>query len=291
MALNLSTAAAICERLGLDSSQVQTRAVGGGDIAQASLIQAGGQTVFIKTLALEHAGLLAAEADGLAALRAAAAARVPQVLGCGEAENLAWLALEGLDLQSRSGQADACLGRQLADLHRRTGDRFGWQADNFIGLTPQPNTPTDDWAAFFGDRRLGYQMERLARNRPEALSSGLIDRALRRWEQLAADHQPAVALLHGDLWSGNAAALADQEPVIFDPAVHYGDRECDLAMSALFGGFSTAFYRSYENAWPLPAGWEARRPWYQFYHLLNHANLFGGGYLSRARHELAALIG
>ena len=289
MALDRQTAATIVDQLGLNSDGLDLRPVGGGDIAEATLIKAAGQAVFVKTLALEQADLLAAEADGLAALEQAGAIRVPRVLGQGESNRCAWLALEALDLRSRSRATDARLGRQLAELHRRTGEDYGWSRDNFIGLTPQSNATSGDWSAFFGQHRLGFQMELLARRHAGALAPVRIERVLQAWETAVAGHQPAASLLHGDLWSGNAAALANAEPVMFDPAVHYGDRECDLAMTALFGGFSPDFYQAYNKAWPLPAGWQERRSWYQLYHLLNHANLFAGGYLARVRRELAAL--
>ena len=289
MALDRQTAAAIFDQLGLNPDDLDLRTVGGGDIAEATLMEAGGQAVFVKTLPPEQADLLAAEADGLAALEQAGAIRVPRVLGQGESERCAWLALEALDLRPRSRAADARLGRQLAELHRRTGDNHGWSRDNYIGLTPQPNGVSSDWSAFFAQRRLRFQMELLARRYPDSIAPARIEPVLKAWETAVAGHQPLASLLHGDLWSGNAAFLADGEPVIFDPAVHHGDRECDLAMTALFGGFSPDFYQAYDNAWPLPAGWQERRSWYQLYHLLNHANLFGGGYLARVRRELAAL--
>lgn len=291
MTLNTQMVAAIVEQLGLDPRGIRCSPIGGGDIARASRIDTGRQTLFVKSLPPEHAGLLSAEAAGLAALDAAAAVRVPRVLGRGETDGEAWLALEYLDLTARSAAVDARLGTQLAALHRHVDERYGWPEDNFIGLTPQPNARSGDWVGFFRDRRLGYQMERLAGRHGQALSPALIDRALRAWEHEADGHQPAAALLHGDLWSGNAAALADGQPVIFDPAVHHGDRECDLAMTELFGGFSQSFYRAYQAAWPLPEGWQRRRRWYRLYHLLNHANLFGGGYLDRVRRELAELGG
>ena len=289
MALSHQAAAAILKQLDLKPDGVKIRAVGGGDIAEATLLEAGGRHVFVKTLPLDQAGLLGAEADGLAALEQAGVIRVPRILGQGETVQLAWLALDALELRSRSSAADARLGRQLAELHRCTGDAYGWPSDNFIGRTPQPNAESSDWSAFFRDCRLGYQLECLTRRHPDAIPSAWVDRVLRRGEQALTDHQPPVSLLHGDLWSGNAQALANDEPVIFDPAVHYGDRECDLAMSAMFGGFSEAFYREYNTAWPLAEGWQERRPWYQLYHLLNHANLFAGGYLARVRHELSVL--
>ena len=290
MTLDRQTAAAILDQLGLNADDLDLRPVGGGDMAEATLIETGGQAVFVKTLPLAQADLLAAEADGLDALQRAGAVRVPRVLGRGESERCAWLALEALDLRPRSRDADTRLGRQLAELHRRTGDDYGWSSDNFIGLTQQPNGASGDWSAFFGQHRLGFQMELLARRHSGAIAPARIERVLKAWETAVAGHQPPASLLHGDLWSGNAASLANDEPVVFDPAVHYGDRECDLAMTVMFGGFSPDFYQAYDSAWPLPAGWQERRSWYQLYHLLNHANLFGGGYLARVRRELAALV-
>jgi fructosamine-3-kinase len=104
------------------------------------------------------------------------------------------------------------------------------------------------------------------------------------------NYEPAPSLLHGDLWAGNAASV-DGAPVIFDPAVHYGDRESDIAMTRLFGGFGESFYEAYNEAWPLDEGYRQREPLYQLYHVLNHLNLFGGAYLGRAESLIARLLG
>ena len=169
----------------------------------------------------------------------------------------------------------AALGRMLAQVHRSNARRFGWQRDNFIGLGEQPNGWSDDWAEFFLEKRL----------KPQAAKCGLLDQLPDvRW--ILAGHRPAPSLLHGDLWNGNAGFTADG-PVIFDPAVYYGDHEADLAMTELFGGFPPDFYASYQKEFPLDAGYERRKHLYNLYHLLNHLNLFGSGYFGQVKSALA----
>ncbi len=168
----------------------------------------------------------------------------------------------------------------LAGVHRTCGPRYGWARDNYIGLGRQANGWCDDWARFWRDRRIGPQLE-LARRNGFALGDVPV-------EALLQGHRPPPSLLHGDLWSGNAG-FSGGEAVLFDPAVYYGDRECDLAMTELFGGFPAAFYSSYKKEFPLEAGYERRRLLYNLYHLLNHLNLFGGGYLRQVESTLGLL--
>ncbi|WP_376693964.1 fructosamine kinase family protein [Wenzhouxiangella sp. EGI_FJ10409] len=279
MPLELEHAAAVARALGLDEHGLHVEPLPGGDIADASLLRAADATVFLKTLPLAQAGLLSAEADGLEALRQTATVRVPRVIQRGMQDGFSWLALEYLDLDQRNAGADERLGRQLANLHRHTGDEFGWHRNNYIGRTPQTNTRIDDWTVFFAAHRLGAQFDRLRRTHPDEGWQALKNEVIASWQKVSAQHQPEPSLVHGDLWRGNAAVLADGTPVIFDPAVHYGDRECDLAMAHLFGGFDDAFYQAYNEAWPLPEGFEVRRFFYKLYHMLNHANLFGGPYV------------
>lgn len=241
----------------------------------------GADGAFVKFAPSANADPLRAEADGLAAL--AGALRVPRVLGRGEAGGMAWLALEWLDLRSPDTATAAAFGRALASGHRRSARAFGWEHDNWIGASPQRNGWVEDWARFFAERRLRPQLERAG----PALS-GPGERLLERIPALLAGHRPPPALVHGDLWAGNWGALGDGSPVTFDPAVHYADRECDLAMTELFGGFPPAFYDAYREAWPLPPGSRARRDLYQLYHVLNHYNLFGGGY---GQHALSLIRG
>jgi fructosamine-3-kinase len=167
----------------------------------------------------------------------------------------------------------------LANAHRRPGPRFGWSRDNYIGSTPQANAWCDDWAEFWRDRRLRPQLELAASKGFDVEMPSL---------HLLENHEPQPSLLHGDLWSGNAGFTA-QGPVVFDPAVYYGDREADLAMTELFGGFPREFYDAYRKEWPVDEGYARRKHLYNLYHLLNHLNLFGAGYLGRVRQTLGLL--
>ena len=214
---------------------------------------------FLKQGAAQRADAYAAEADGLEALRPHI--RVPRVLERGIKDGNAFILLEQLDLQRGGDFAE--LGRMLAKLHRHTGPRFGWARDNYIGLAPQINSWRDRWGEFFLECRLRPQAKLAAVAFSEKKVLGLLQ-----------DHAPKPSLLHGDLWNGNVGFTKDG-PVVFDPAVYYGDREADLAMTELFGGFPREFYEAYG---PLDEGYARRKHLYNLYHLLNHLNLFGGGY-------------
>ena len=234
--------------------------------------------------------MFAAEADGLAALAASGALRVPRVVTRGDDGERAWLVLEWLELAPLGPVSGARLGTSLAALHAIPQAKFGWARDNFIGASPQVNGWSDEWVPFWRDRRLVAQLRLAAHNR---LPSRMIDRG----ERLAADiqaffrnHRPAPSLLHGDLWGGNASALSDGTPVVFDPAVYVGDREADLAMTELFGGFPADFQAAYRAAAPLDDGYRVRRDLYNLYHVLNHANLFAGGYVAQAAEAIGRLL-
>lgn len=244
--------------------------------------------IFLKTTRYERAAMLDDEADGLAALRRSGTVITPQPLLHGIAGEMAYLALRWTDLHPPTPEAQQRLGRMLAALHRCEADRYGWPRDNHIGLIRQPNGWCDDWATFFAEQRLGFQL-RLAEQR----GADWVDRGfelLDRLPRLLDGHEPSPSLLHGDLWNGNMAMRADGEPVIFDPAVYHGDRETDLAMTELFGGFSPAFYSTYEEEWPLDDGYAERRPLYQLYHVINHANMFGSGYERQAVRLIESLL-
>ncbi|HEX8987115.1 MAG TPA: fructosamine kinase family protein [Rhodocyclaceae bacterium] len=244
---------------------------------------------FVKRVPAVDYPRLLAEIEGLAALRAAGAVRVPDVVDHGSDERESWLVLERLELGALDRASGAALGRGLAQLHRTTGPHFGWAADNFIGLAPQENAPTDSWPLFFARHRLLPQLKRARENGMERV---YFDKGEHIAERLAAffiSGHPAASLLHGDLWSGNAGRLPDGTPVIFDPAVYYGDREADVAMAELFGGFPESFYAAYREAWPLSEGFETRKTLYNLYHILNHFNLFGAGYLGQAKRMIDRL--
>ena len=229
-----------------------------------------------------------AEADGLIELATADVIRVPRVLDVGVDGDEAFITLERIDFEKANDATERLLGEQLAALHRCTVEEFGWHRDNTIGVTPQKNSRSSDWISFFREQRLKFQLELAASNgfsgELQTLGRDLCDRL----PELFADYTPVASLLHGDLWAGNWG-VTNGEPIIFDPAVHYGDRESDIAMTRLFGGFGRAFYEAYESAWPLESGHELRADLYQLYHVLNHLNLFGGAYLDQALRILRVL--
>ena len=253
-----------------------------------------GRRCFVKTSEGRYRTMIDAEADGLRALAATRTVRVPAVLAADEREGIAFLALEWLDFGG--AHTRAALGPALAALHRAptsqgpNGERFGWQRDNWIGGTPQSNGWHDDWPAFFCDTRLAPQLALAARNGYGRALADEGDRLLAALPGLLRGYAPAPSLLHGDLWSGNAAALDDGAPVVFDPAVYVGDREADLAMTELFGGFGETFHAAYREAWPLSDGYPQRRTLYNLYHVLNHLNLFGESYRAQALRMIGTLL-
>ena len=238
--------------------------------------------VFLKVVPAEDHAQLVAEAIGLTELAKAGVLRVPQVRAQGVVGADAFLALEWIDAAEPTALSHRKLGERLAALHQVHSERFGWHRDNSIGPTPQMNGWLSDWPTFWRERRLRPQLDRLIRRGMGALleSPGL--QLLEQTAVLLGGHRPEASLLHGDLWGGNWCADASGAPVIFDPAVYYGDRETDLAMTRLFGGFGTAFYESYLAAAPLAPGHALRADLYNLYHVLNHANLFGGDYPGQA---------
>ena len=243
---------------------------------------------FVKTGPTNALGMFEAEAEGLRELASSGAIRVPAVIDCGIDNGAAFIAIERLYLERATTAVESEFGRQLAALHRHTKAQYGWHRDNTIGPTPQHNPWTGDWIEFFRDNRLRFQFDLAARNGYAGELRLLGDRLERRLPELFDDYAPVASLCHGDLWSGNWG-VADGAPVIFDPAVYYGDRESDIAMTMLFGGFGRAFYRAYEDSWPMAEGHEQRLKLYQLYHVLNHLNLFGSGYLGQATQLLRDL--
>jgi protein-ribulosamine 3-kinase len=255
--------------------------VSGGDISAAWQLRTNNGELFVKTGPKSAAEMFAAEADGLAELAKPGAIRIPELIATGQSEECVFLALEWLGLEAANPEVEHTMGVQLAELHQRTNDQYGWHRDNTIGLSTQVNTWGNSWVDFYREHRLGYQLRLAADN---GFGSDLQDRGtrlLRRLPVYFERAEPVASLLHGDLWGGNWGCVEGQ-PVIFDPAVYYGDRETDIAMTRLFGGFGSAFYEAYESAWPLADGHEERQHLYQLYHVLNHLNLFGSAYLGRA---------
>jgi len=279
------------ERAGIVASGQAARAVAGGSISRTVRLETNGGPVLLKLESPDGADLLAAEAESLEALRDSASVAVPAVLAQGIAGSQAYLALQWIEFRSKSPAAERRLGAELALLHRRMASDFGWHRDNYIGRTPQPNDRSDEWLAFFRDRRLRYQLGLARRNGVGGEACELGAALLADLERFFDGRSVQPSLLHGDLWGGNWGATAGGTPYLFDPASYFGDREADLAMTRLFGGFGHAFYEAYEAAWPLDAGWERRVELYNLYHLLNHFNLFGGMYRGQVVATLRGLLG
>ncbi len=271
------------------SPQTTGSSIAGGCINRAQRVTDGARDFFVKTNDSAKLQMFEAELAGLAEIAATGTLRVPSPLCAGLAGNAAFLVMEYIQPgRPRRGGA-ALAGRQLAAMHRHTQPQFGWYRDNTIGSTPQANRQCADWPEFWAQQRLGFQLALAARN-------GYTGPLQRRGEKLLSEfpalleHAPVPSLLHGDLWGGNMAFDGQGNPLIFDPAVYYGDREADLAMTELFGGFARDFYAGYREAWPLVAGYPERKVLYNLYHILNHLNLFGAGYLSQAQHMIDSLL-
>jgi len=265
------------------------RTLGGGCINAAVRLGDAHRSYFVKTNAAGRVEMFEAEMAGLQALAETRTLRVPEPLCCGSAGSQAYLVLEYIALGSARGGSPAEAGRQLAAMHRTEDLRFGWYRDNTIGATPQPNRQAEDWVEFWRDHRLGFQLRLAADNGYRGRLQRRGERLLERFPGLL-DHKPRPSLLHGDLWGGNLSYDRQGNPVIYDPAVYYGDREADLAMTELFGGFSGDFYAAYREAWPLDPGYTVRKSLYNLYHILNHLNLFGGGYLYQAEGMIDRLL-
>lgn len=272
-------AAALARAIAAPVDERSKRAVSGGSISQCWRYETSRGPLFVKTGSAASAEAFACEAAGLLALARGAAVRVPKVVICGTTEEGAYLALEWITLGSPTKASEALLGEQLAWQHRQTNAKFGWDRDNTIGATPQPNTWSQEWVTFLRDRRLAHQLDLAVGKGADA---HIVDRGRMLCQLLDAffsSYRPVPSLLHGDLWGGNWGTDEDGLPVIFDPAVYYGDREADIAMTRLFGGFGHAFYTAYQSTWPLDQAAGTRSTLYNLYHVLNHYNLFGGEYL------------
>jgi len=265
------------------------KSIGGGCINQALKISDDRRSFFVKTNGAHQLAMFEAECEGLSELYQSRTLRVPQPICSGKAAGKAFIVMEYLPLGgSASDSAWQQMGRQLAAMHQVSSERgFGWGRDNTIGATPQQNGWKDNWVEFWRDRRLGPQFE-LAHDNGGRFPRR--DELMNAIPRLLYGHAPQPALLHGDLWSGNAAITTSGEPVIFDPATYYGDPETDLAMTELFGRFPPAFYDAYSAVKPIDSGYAQRKTLYNLYHIINHFNLFGGGYQSQANQMLDKIL-
>ena len=300
-------AAHISETTGETFSLDHRHSVSGGCINQGYSISSSSRTYFAKINQASQIAMFQAEALGLQQMRATQTIRVPEPICWGTEGNSAYIVLEWLDLGSRGGErAWEEMGRKLAAMHKYTPPNppllrggkepnstllrgvFGWYINNTIGSTVQINNWTANWAEFWTEHRIGYQLK-LAKRRGGHFPQG--ERLLEMIPELLAGYEPQPSLVHGDLWGGNAGVTSAGEPVIFDPATYFGDREVDIAMTELFGGFPALFYRGYNQVWSLDGGYERRKSLYNLYHILNHFNLFGGSYESQANQMIKRVLG
>ncbi len=278
----------ISASLGLNFSSHGQTAISGGCINQTWCLYNKYSQFFVKLNKAEQIEMFVAESAALKELSASNTILSPKPICYGNHGHFAYLVLEYMPLKGAINSR--LLGQQLAKLHSKTNRQFGWWRDNSIGTTPQDNTPNESWPDFWRDLRLAPQLQLAANQGYGKLLLGPGEKLLDKLSAFFTSYQPKASLLHGDLWSGNAAALADGTPVIYDPASYYGDRETDLALTELFGGFTTDFYAAYNNAWPLDAGYRQRKPLYNLYHILNHLNLFGPSYLPQAINTIEQLL-
>ncbi len=275
----------IREATGTASPLRRCTPVGGGCINKASRIDLDdGRSFFLKSNPRALPRLFESEAEGLRALRQAGCLRVPEVVATGGGrDGLPHFILMECIAAGRPGPGFyEKFGRGFAQLHQQAlADQFGFENDNYLGSTPQPNQWTSDWVRFFRRHRLGHQLKMARRN---GLSDPQMDRLgqrlLDRLEDWIGHPDEPPGLLHGDLWGGNYLCDDRGDPVLIDPAAYYGRGEADLAMTQLFGGFDSSFYPAYEEVHPSAPGSQDRLEIYKLYHLLNHLNLFGRSYFS-----------
>ncbi|MEM8720967.1 MAG: fructosamine kinase family protein [Cyanobacteria bacterium P01_G01_bin.39] len=279
---------AITKATGQQFAIATTNSVSGGCINQGYKVSSQDTTYFVKLNSASEVEMFAAEALGLQQMSATQAITVPKPICWGTAGSSSYIVLQWLNLGGGNSQSWRSMGQQLAQMHRQgTSQNFGWSRNNTIGSTSQINTWMDNWADFFAQQRIGYQLKLAKRRGGNFPDTKKIVEAVRN---KLADRQPQPSLVHGDLWSGNAAIGSDGAPIIFDPATYYGDREIDIAMTELFGGFGTAFYQGYNEVWQLDSEYQQRKQIYNLYHVLNHFNLFGGGYAAQAQRTISSII-
>lgn len=283
-------AAQISNSTGLPFKVEETASLGGGCINETYRIEGTGQQFFVKLNNADNLPMFEAEAAGLQEICRSRTLRVPVPVCWGKNESKAWLVLEYLEMGNISSSGAATMGTRLAAMHRVSSEKFGWMRDNTIGATLQINSYSPNWIQFWREQRLGYQLQLARVNGYTGKLQTQGEQLLGQLEFFFPGTEPVASLLHGDLWSGNYSFDRVGQPVLFDPAVYYGDRETDIAMTELFGGFPANFYAAYREAYPLDPGYSTRKTLYNLYHVLNHLNLFGSGYLRQAEQMTNRLL-
>lgn len=283
--LQLHIEQALSEQL-VKSVRVQdVKTLGGGCINHASQLKTTAGNFFLKWNSGGISDMFVREAESLQELaKAESELHIPRVYMAAPPQGQlhAFLVTEFLRPPEQSQSAiDEQLGRGLAQIHRYQSEKFGFYHDNYCGSTPQDNHWQSDWTTFFAEQRIGALVKMIRSKRGlDSREEDVYDRLLQKLPQLV-DHQPAPSLNHGDLWSGNYM-YSEQGPALIDPASYYADREFDLGMMGMFGGFSSRVWDAYHEEFPLESEWKDRHELYKLYHFLNHDYLFGGGYGQQA---------
>ena len=279
----------IQQNTGQRLTNIKFAPISGGGINEAYHLNSYEQSYFVKLNTPEREIMFEAEAKGLTELAATQCLRIPNLICSGKTSQHSYLVLEYIDCQPFNAASSKLLGEQLAQLHQIEQPFFGWHYDNTIGSTPQYNSRDDDWLPFFRQQRLQQQLTFATKNGYGQQLQDKGDKLLENLHMFFENYHPNPSLLHGDLWGGNTAVDPTGSPVIYDPACYYGDRETDIAMTELFGGFSNHFYAAYSSSFPLDSGYKTRKSLYNLYHILNHVNIFGASYLSQASNMLDQL--
>lgn len=267
---------------------VEKTKISGGDINDCYMISDGEQRYFVKTNTRDFLTKFEIEGENLRALRETSTVSLPELVMIGTSKNHAFIVLNYLPTKPLDDANNSYeFGVQLAKLHQ-WGDQkeYGFDTDNYIGTTLQPNQWHKKWSRFFAEQRIGWQLQLLREKGIELVN---ISEFLEVIQTRLANHNPRPSLLHGDLWHGNVANSVTG-PICYDPACYWGDRECDIAMTQLFEGFQPEFYQGYESVLPLSLDYEERKTIYNLYHILNHYNQFGGHYLAEAESLIKEIL-
>jgi len=267
---------------------VEKHSITGGDINNAFKVSDDKNSYFVKTNRKQLAYMFEAESRAMQELFQTQTIKVPEPVSFGVAGHECYFVMQWLDLSGSPGGEH--FGRSMARLHQHTNEQFGFYLDNTIGSTHQLNQWSNDWVDFWQKQRLGYQLDLAKQNGFGTQLFGLGQKLIEKTPLFFQSYKPVASLLHGDLWAGNWSGDENGTPIIFDPASYYGDREADLAMMGLFGNPGRQFFAAYNEIFPIDEGYAIRKKFYNVYHILNHANLFGASYAMQAQNMIEELL-
>ena len=278
----------LSETLMFSFNIVEKSPIHGGDINDCYMISDGEQRYFVKINQRDFYSNFEIEADNIHTLRQSESVLIPEHILTGKSKEHAFLILNYFPMKPLDDADNSYrFGQQLATLHQWGEQKeYGFDQDNYIGATLQPNKWDKKWSRFFAEQRIGWQLQLMKEKGITLVDIGEFTHLI---QDRLAGHQPRPSLLHGDLWSGNVAT-SPFGPICYDPACYWGDRECDLAMTELFSKFHPDFYLGYESIFTVGSGYEERKDIYNLYHLLNHYNQFGGSYLAQCESSISRIL-